>query len=89
MWETKHILSLSKAYYVPNGIDFGKLAERYTNGRTIAAIVGKLRSLLYSVIFTSIVKSFASPPGFSPSYLAHCWMGGSAGCNLCFWRYEF
>lgn len=36
-----YMASLSKANYVPNGIDFGKPTGRYTNGRTIADIVGK------------------------------------------------
>ncbi|GJS16756.1 GDSL esterase/lipase-like protein [Tanacetum coccineum] len=30
-----YIVSLSKANYVPNGIDFGRPTGRYTNGRTI------------------------------------------------------
>lgn len=36
-----YIVSLSKANYVPNGIDFGKPTGRYTNGRTIVDIIGK------------------------------------------------
>lgn len=35
------LLSLSKANYVPNGIDFGRPTGRYTNGRTIPDIVGQ------------------------------------------------
>lgn len=37
-----YIVSLSKANFFPNGIDFGKPTGRYTNGRTIADITGKL-----------------------------------------------
>lgn len=37
-----YILSLSKADFVPNGIDFGGPTGRYTNGRTIVDIIGKL-----------------------------------------------
>lgn len=36
-----YIVSLSKANYVPNGIDFGMPTGRYTNGRTIVDIIGK------------------------------------------------
>lgn len=36
-----YIVSLSKANYVPNGIDFGVPTGRYTNGRTIVDIIGK------------------------------------------------
>lgn len=36
-----YILSLAKANYDPNGIDFGKPSGRYTNGRTIVDIIGK------------------------------------------------
>ncbi|CAN1806475.1 GDSL esterase/lipase At4g16230 [Linum perenne] len=35
-----YIISLSKANYLPNGIDFGKPTGRYTNGRTIGQEVG-------------------------------------------------
>lgn len=37
-----YIATLSKANYVPNGIDFGLPTGRYTNGRTIVDIIGKL-----------------------------------------------
>lgn len=37
-----YIISLSKANYFPNGIDFGRPTGRYTNGRTIVDIIGKL-----------------------------------------------
>ncbi|XP_027166944.1 GDSL esterase/lipase At4g16230-like [Coffea eugenioides] len=36
-----YIVSLSKANFVPNGIDFGKPTGRYTNGRTIVDILGE------------------------------------------------
>ncbi|XP_058201133.1 GDSL esterase/lipase At4g16230-like isoform X1 [Rhododendron vialii] len=36
-----YIVSLSKANFIPNGIDFGKPTGRYTNGRTIVDIVGQ------------------------------------------------
>nr|XP_048320801.1 GDSL esterase/lipase At4g16230-like isoform X2 [Ziziphus jujuba var. spinosa] len=36
-----YILSLAKANYDPNGIDFGKPSGRYTNGRTIVDIIGQ------------------------------------------------
>lgn len=36
-----YIVSLSKANYVPNGVDFGRPTGRYTNGRTIVDIIGK------------------------------------------------
>ncbi|CAO2821832.1 unnamed protein product [Amaranthus hypochondriacus] len=36
-----YIISLSKANYVPNGIDFGMPTGRFTNGRTIVDIIGQ------------------------------------------------
>ncbi|XP_043726197.1 GDSL esterase/lipase At4g16230-like [Telopea speciosissima] len=36
-----YIVTLSKANYVPNGIDFGQPTGRYTNGRTIVDIIGQ------------------------------------------------
>lgn len=38
-----YIVSLSKANYPPNGIDFGRPTGRYTNGRTIVDIIGNFR----------------------------------------------
>lgn len=46
-----YIASLSKANFVPNGIDFGKPTGRYTNGRTIVDIVGKLSLFNYFSLF--------------------------------------
>lgn len=36
-----YILSLSKANFIPNGIDFGWPSGRFTNGRTLVDILGK------------------------------------------------
>lgn len=36
-----YLHTLSKANYVPNGIDFGSATGRFTNGRTIVDIVCK------------------------------------------------
>ncbi|XP_020228588.1 GDSL esterase/lipase At4g16230 [Cajanus cajan] len=36
-----YLVSLSKANYLPNGIDFGRPTGRFTNGRTIVDIVGE------------------------------------------------
>lgn len=47
-----YIASLSKANYVPNGIDFGNPTGRYTNGRTIVDIIGKLSA--HSILPTSL-----------------------------------
>lgn len=43
-----YIVSLSKANYPPNGIDFGRPTGRYTNGRTIVDIIGKF-SFVFSI----------------------------------------
>ncbi|XP_031498739.1 GDSL esterase/lipase At4g16230-like [Nymphaea colorata] len=48
------LISLSKANYLPNGIDFGMPSGRYTNGRTIPDIIG---------------QELGGLPGFSPPYL--------------------
>lgn len=42
-----YIFTLAKANYVPNGIDFGRPTGRYTNGRTIFDIIGKLKMVFY------------------------------------------
>ncbi|KAM5568713.1 GDSL esterase/lipase [Rosa sericea] len=49
-----YIVTLSKADYPPNGIDFGKPTGRYTNGRTIIDIIGQTLGF----------------KGFTPPYLA-------------------
>uniref|UniRef100_A0A7N2LX47 GDSL esterase/lipase n=1 Tax=Quercus lobata TaxID=97700 RepID=A0A7N2LX47_QUELO len=36
-----YILSLAKANYIPNGIDFGMATGRFTNGRTTVDIIGQ------------------------------------------------
>ncbi|XP_028760133.1 GDSL esterase/lipase At4g16230-like [Neltuma alba] len=36
-----YIVSIAKANYVPNGIDFGGPSGRFTNGRTIADVIGQ------------------------------------------------
>ncbi|KAL8139622.1 hypothetical protein V2J09_005643 [Rumex salicifolius] len=48
-----YIVSLSKANYPPNGIDFGSVTGRFTNGRTIVDIIGQQVGLA----------------GFTPPYL--------------------
>ena len=45
-----YIASLSKANYVPFGIDFGRPTGRFTNGRTIVDIIGKIN---YTILFFS------------------------------------
>jgi len=40
-----YIFSLSKANYIPNGIDLGGPTGRFTNGRTIIDIIGKFFDL--------------------------------------------
>lgn len=55
-----YLPTLSKANIPPNGIDFkasnGNPTGRYTNGRTIGDIVGKL--LKYQEIKTCIIQAF-------------------------------
>lgn len=75
-----YIVSLSKANYIPNGIDFGKPTGRYTNGRTIVDIIGRFL-YLFSLLLDSVclwilelmpkdnalVMSSSSSSKFSPS----------------------
>ena len=77
-----YIVSLSKANYPPNGIDFGSPTGRYTNGRTIVDIIGKFSGFLYIYLsigeFTDadIFGCFFTPgqqvgfSEFAPPYLA-------------------
>lgn len=53
-----YIMSLSKANYAPNGVDFGMPTGRYTNGRTIVDIIGKL--LFHSTAIFIFFFSFSS-----------------------------
>jgi hypothetical protein len=57
-----YIVSLSKANYPPNGIDFAghQATGRYTNGRTIADILGDGRLHLLCLSFT--VTMHICPP---------------------------
>lgn len=48
-----YIATLSRANYVPNGIDFGWPSGRFTNGRTIVDILGKF------IIIAIFLHSFA------------------------------
>ncbi|CAN6726617.1 unnamed protein product [Malus baccata var. baccata] len=47
-----YLVSLSKANYLPNGIDFGKPTGRYTNGRTIIDIIGNNLPSKVSLLLT-------------------------------------
>ncbi|KAL2459337.1 GDSL-like Lipase/Acylhydrolase superfamily protein [Forsythia ovata] len=66
-----YIASLSKANYVPNGIDFGNPTGRYTNGRTIVDIIGKFST--HSVLtpsFKSLDWQELGLNDFTPPFLA-------------------
>ncbi|RVW25778.1 GDSL esterase/lipase [Vitis vinifera] len=64
-----YIVSLSKANYIPNGIDFGKPTGRYTNGRTIVDIIGELCSFLLSLLLDSICHRFFELMGMLISFV--------------------
>ncbi|KAM6571597.1 hypothetical protein CsatA_015677 [Cannabis sativa] len=59
-----YIVSLSKANYVPNGIDFGSPTGRFTNGRTVIDIIGNI--LLLRFCQELGFKHFA-PPYLAPT----------------------
>lgn len=74
-----YIVSLSKANYPPNGIDFGIPTGRYTNGRTIVDIIGYFCYISASLHLHTVVfflhLFFLSPGqelglGLTPPYLA-------------------
>ncbi|CAN1281602.1 GDSL esterase/lipase At4g16230 [Linum perenne] len=48
-----YIISLSKANYLPNGIDFGKPTGRYTNGRTIVDVIGMYIHICFTLPYLS------------------------------------
>lgn len=50
-----YIASLSKANYVPFGIDFGRPTGRFTNGRTIVDIIGKIFFFLFHLWGVAII----------------------------------
>ncbi|XP_050218725.1 GDSL esterase/lipase At4g16230-like [Mercurialis annua] len=58
-----YIASLSKANYIPNGIDFGRPTGRYTNGRTIADIIGQ------ELGFTDFTPPYLAPTTVCPVIL--------------------
>lgn len=53
-----YIVTLSKADYPPNGIDFGKPTGRYTNGRTIIDILGMQGTVLFFFFFSGLDHAF-------------------------------
>ncbi|KAF4370724.1 hypothetical protein F8388_025103 [Cannabis sativa] len=59
-----YIVSLSKANYAPNGIDFGSPTGRFTNGRTVIDIIGNI--LLFRFCQELGFKHFA-PPYLAPT----------------------
>jgi len=54
-----YIISLSKANFLPNGIDFGRPTGRFTNGRTIVDIIGKILSvIIYFPYFIYLISYY-------------------------------
>nr|XP_011462225.1 PREDICTED: GDSL esterase/lipase At4g16230-like [Fragaria vesca subsp. vesca] len=58
-----YIVTLSKANYPPNGIDFGKPTGRFTNGRTIIDIIGE------SLGFKEFTPPYLAPTTAGPVIL--------------------
>uniref|UniRef100_A0A7N2LY62 GDSL esterase/lipase n=1 Tax=Quercus lobata TaxID=97700 RepID=A0A7N2LY62_QUELO len=56
-----YILSLAKANYIPNGIDFGMPTGRFTNGRTIVDIIGKIFSSGQELGFKDFLPPYLAP----------------------------
>lgn len=97
-----YIPSLSKANFIPNGIDFGGPTGRFTNGRTIIDIIGKFSPnckhnagfSAYRILNYSLFSSRRRRVGFRGLYSS---IPGSddglacrlAGGQLCFrWRWN-
>ena len=60
-----YIVSLSKANYIPNGIDLLPTRQptgRFTNGRTIADIIGKIYYLEFGHFPCSLMRMSCSDP---------------------------
>ncbi|CAN1281601.1 GDSL esterase/lipase At4g16230 [Linum perenne] len=66
-----YIISLSKANYLPNGIDFGKPTGRYTNGRTIVDVIGMYIHICYGqeVGVAGFTLPYLSPDTIGPIIL--------------------
>ncbi|CAN0855358.1 GDSL esterase/lipase At4g16230 [Linum grandiflorum] len=68
-----YIVSLSKADYLPNGIDFGKPTGRYTNGRTIVDVIGQ------EIGVAGFTLPFTSPDTIGPIILQGVNFASGAG----------
>lgn len=47
-----YIASISKANFLPFGVDLGRPTGRFTNGRTIVDILGKIITFFFSLFFS-------------------------------------